>query len=68
MNNTVNFPSRPYRGDEDRAAVLDLVARANVDQTRTPYWHTGDVLWQMYRSPAFDPAAQYPTLAHGRRH
>jgi mycothiol synthase len=58
MSNTGNFPSRPYRGDDDRAALLDLVARANVDQTRTPYWHTGDVLWQMYRSPDFDPTAR----------
>jgi mycothiol synthase len=49
------FPSRSYRGDDDLAAMLDLVARANVDQTRTPYWHTGDVLWQMYRGPSFDP-------------
>jgi mycothiol synthase len=57
MSDIGNFPSRPYRGDDDRAAVLDLVARANVDQTRTPYWNTGDVLWQMYRGPSFDPTA-----------
>lgn len=52
-----DFPSRPYRDDDDLAALLDLVAHANVDQTRTPYWNTGDVLWQMYRGPSFDPAA-----------
>ena len=59
MRDTDNFPSRPYRGDDDRTAILDLVARANVDRTRTPYWHTGDVLWQMYRGSSFDPAANF---------
>jgi ribosomal protein S18 acetylase RimI-like enzyme len=56
VGNTDDFSSRPYRND-DLPALLDLVARANVDQTRTPYWNTGDVLWQMYRGPAFDPTA-----------
>lgn len=51
------FRSGPYRGDDDLRALLDLVARANVDKTRTPYWHVGDVLWQMFRGPAFDPIA-----------
>lgn len=51
------FRSRPYRGDDDRAALLDLVSQANLDHTRPPYWHVGDVLWQMYRGPSFDPTA-----------
>jgi mycothiol synthase len=57
MGKTDDFPSRPYRDDDDLAALLDLVAHANSDRTRTPDWHTGDVLWQMYRSPSFDPTS-----------
>lgn len=50
------FRSRPF-SSEDLPALLDLVAQANRDRTRTPYWHVGDVLWQMFRDPDFDPAA-----------
>src|SRR4051812_22615831 len=50
------FRSRPY-ADTDLPALIDLVAQANSDHTRTPYWHVGDVLWQMFRGPHFDATA-----------
>lgn len=50
------FRSRPF-AEADLPALIDLVGRANSDRTRTPYWHVGDVLWQMFRGPNFDPAA-----------
>jgi mycothiol synthase len=50
------FRSRPFT-DADLPALLDLVGQANSDRTRTPYWHIGDVLWQMFRGPNFDPVA-----------
>jgi len=52
------FRSRFYDGESDLVAVLALVAAANTDQTRTPYWHVGDVLWQMFRGHDFDAAAR----------
>jgi mycothiol synthase len=48
------FESRPYTAD-DLPALLALVSQATRDPSRTSHWDVGDVLWQMFRSTAFDP-------------
>ena len=50
------YQPRAYRGD-DLPSLLDLVTAANTDRVGTPYWHVGDVLWQMFLGPIFDPTA-----------
>jgi len=66
MENTSDpyYQPRAYRGD-DLPSLLDLVTAANADRAGTPYWHVGDVLWQMFLGPIFDPTA-HVHLWHGK--
>ena len=51
------FRSRPFNAPADLQPLLDLVIAANGDTSQPGQWHVGDVLWQMFRSDTFDPAA-----------
>ncbi|MDQ6603063.1 MAG: GNAT family N-acetyltransferase [Chloroflexota bacterium] len=51
------FLSRPFDPSTDLQPLLDLVVAANGDSRQPGQWHVGDVLWQMFRSDAFDATA-----------
>lgn len=45
-----DFHSRPYRGEDDLRRMLALCSAAHRDQTHGEYYHTGDVIWQLFRA------------------
>ncbi len=53
-----SFESRPYSGEGDLALLLDFARNATAARwPRSSAWHVGDIVWQLFGSTGFDPAA-----------
>src|SRR5438552_10880372 len=51
----VPIRSRPYDGDDDAHALVDIVDAATATDPRCSYWHVGDVWWGLHQNTVFDP-------------
>jgi mycothiol synthase len=50
MSPRPEFRSRPYRGEDDLRRMLALCGAAHRDLVHGEYYHTGDVIWQLFRA------------------